>query len=364
MLIYLTDSLITKDDAKKRADVEKCIRNLCIAYEESKHVLRGDYKVLEWGKTIVTDKSGKMVLNKLANEYATSAIPDDITEYVKVGAWEKKTVVETGQQTIHQVPYLFFIDTGNCQKTAVIAEDKNDIDLYRYILKWYIGSKKYNFDFTSRYGGGVNTDKTMEVVLQDSVIAIAIIDTDMRFDGDKIKKDSTCDRCKKVYNEVANRTVCKLHVLSVHEIENILPLDMVIGFDWNKENLTHFQKLVELDKNGDILRYFDIKKGINIDDLKDENCKKFAEYCYSNNLTLTTNCTFTEKIAKVEEELRKDKDANKIIYPGLGNPLKKTIEHLKERTDFSLKPFQEEEWKLIGADLLNYCIARPKEASN
>ena len=361
MLIYLTNSLIT-DHPETATQIKKCVRNLCIAYEESKHLLLGDYDVIEWCASQLMDDTCQIVLNKLKNEYATSAIPSTITEYVEVGNWETKEKMEINGIIIHKVPFSFFTDSMCCQKADVIVEDENDFGFYIHVLKWYISGMRYNTSFKTVHGGGSLMGRTISTNLENERIALAFVDTDVRFPGDIIKENSTCDNCKKAQREVEDKSIFHLHILDLHEIENLLPLDIVTSLDWNQEDLRHFRYIMNADLNGSILRYFDIKRGItkNNELINNPAYLNFAEVCFTHNPELSNGLTFAEKIDNLAE--------NGIVYPRLGRPLKKVIDYFNNNdithSTFSLLPFQEIEWRNIGQNLLNFGIARTREALN
>lgn len=361
MLIYLTNSLITNnyDDITL---IKKCVRNLCIAYEESKHLLLGDYEVLNWACHLIQDETSQLVLNKLIQEYSLSSIPRNITEYIEVGNWLEKDKIESEGIVIHRVPFSFFVDSGFCQKSCVIVEDENDYGFYEHILKWFIAGRGYNYNFKCIQGGGTNMGRTISTTLENENIAVAFVDTDIRFPGERIKVNSTCYNCQQAASAVESSSVFHLHVLNLHEIENILPFDIIIGLDWNQEDIKHFQYLIDADENGNIMRFFDIKKGIKkTNELIDsEDYLQFAQQCYLANPQLTSEMDFDARM-----DITDDKG---IIYPGLGRPLTKIIDYFHAHditlTPFTLLPFQEEEWNNIGQNLLNYGFSRSMEAIN
>lgn len=361
MLIYLTNSLIT-DNPETATQIKKCIRNLCIAYEESKHLLLGDYAVIEWCSNHLMDDTCQIVLNKLKNEYATSAIPSNITEYIEVGSWETKEKTENNGIIVHKVPFSFFTDSMCCQKADVIVEDENDFDFYIHVLKWYSSVTRYSTNFKIVHGGGSLMGRTITTSLENERIALAFVDTDVRFPGDIIKDNSTCYNCRQAQREVEDKSVFHLHILDLHEIENLLPMDIVTSLDWNQEDLRHFRYIIDADVDGSILRYFDIKKGItkNNELINNPAYRTFAEVCFTHNPELSNGLTFAEKIANTAEKEN--------IYPRLGRPLKKVIDYFNNNditnSTFSLLPFQEIEWRKIGQNLLNFGIARTREALN
>jgi len=302
------------------------------------------------------------VLKKLLNEYATSAIPSIITEYIEVGSWETKEKTEINGVLIHKVPFSFFTDSMHCQKASVIVEDENDLDFYSHVLKWHTSNARYNIIYKTIHGGGANMGRTISTTMENERIALAFVDTDVRFPGDIIKENSTCYNCRQAQREVEDKSVFHLHILDLHEIENLLPMDIVTSLDWNQEDLRHFRYIVNADVNGSILRYFDIKKGITKNDelINNPAYRTFAEVCFTHNPELSNGLTIDEVIANTSEKA--------IVYPRLGKPLKKVIDYFNNNdithSTFSLLPFQEYEWRRIGQNLLNYGIARPREALN
>lgn len=362
MVIYLSDALIT-DNPEEVTQIYKCVRNLCIVYEESKHILLGDIHCLEWCREVYAqDMFISHILNQLIQNFSTLYIPSDITEYVKVGKWDDKIVEIQGNIKVHKVPYSFFLDSMECQKTAIIGEDEYDAEFYSQILKWYSKSLPYNYSYEFVHGGGGRTDKRMESVLKERRMVVTIVDTDVRYPGDRIKRDSTSWLCRKADNSLAHSSVSHLHLLEVHELENLMPYPLIASFDWNRENLSHFTSLCDADNNGDILRFFDIKSGIRKKDIVNGNQDfyNFAHKCYNAIPTLIAQCDLDTNLNSHNND--------DLIILSLGRPLNKLIEYFRGNdittVPVDLKQFQEEEWNQIGQILKNFCIARSKESLN
>lgn len=362
MLIYLTDSLITEDRIKMDG-IKRCVNKLCEAFEESKHLLMGDYDVLIWLKERLKDEIPQIVLNRLINEYAFLTIPSEITEYAKIGDWDQKEIVEKDGSIIHMMPYSLISDSQHCNRTNIIGEDLTDVEFYAQILKWYTRSSYFNYCFKPVHGGGENIGSTFKTTIESEKFVIVIVDIDIKFPGDKPKKGTTWDSCKKAFNSMKGNAVTRLVELEVREIENLLPFNLITTqFEWNRINLNTFRELMASDNDGDILKYFDVKNGIKKKEelLKEDKYRNFAALCYSKSTYHSSICEFNKVL-----ENAKNGD---IILPGLGSPLKKVIQYFNDNdictTIFDLRSYQELEWNKIGKHLLNFCIARPKESMN
>lgn len=371
MTIFLDNSLITSLEAK-RIRILKCIRNLCIVFEESKHYLLGELNVLKWANEQSSEEVVKRMTRHLLANYSTTNIPTGVNEYIVVGDWDSKIVEMDGNgKTVHKVPYNFFLDSSSCQSSLLFGEDYNDSNLYELILIWY--KHEHNLRqqhvLNPKHGGGGRTEECIRNELNHQKIGVAVIDTDVRFPGDVIDEESTLKKCQVVENEIKDFTIFHLHKLNVHEIENILPFEIMLGLDWNLDNKVKMEYLINSPDAENIMRYYDIKSGIRS---RSKNKDKIRDV----HDTSSHIHQFACKCFKIQNPGKKDHDFiahlnntdENFASIGLGRPLDKVINILKNDLDklytATLMDFQRSEWEQLGKTLYSYGVARSNEPIN
>ena len=294
MLFYLDDSLIVDAGNQEYIPILKSVHNLALQAVEANHLLLGDIKVILYFRDIFkNDVIVGPLFQSLASNIAIYTVPTSVTFYMEIIRGASNQRVE-GAVTIYQMKYTHFIELDASGKTMVIGEDLNDVIVFEHILKWYIKKTHSNLHYClhSLGGNGRNIHRVVQNELDSHHITICIVDTDMKHPNYTPAADSTYSLCLPVGNGVP---YYKFVPLSVHEIENIVPLNYIDSFDiWtsgtsnDQRNKRAFDYLRVL--ANDLLPYFDYKKGIhkNTDLTTNQDYYNFAEKCFMANQDKTS----------------------------------------------------------------------------
>lgn len=364
MLFYLTDSLIIDINDQRYNQIYKAVRNLAIAADESHHMLLGDIKALEfWNQQLGNDPCAAVLVD-LINNYSTTTIPIFITEYVEVVLEYPQDRAYNGKH-IYQLLYTSFTNSQNLSPTYLIGEDENDSKFYGHILNWYkrINNINSNISFNREGGGGHNTYRTFNTHIEQNHICICIVDTDRRYPG--APEGETAKNCRN--NVVCTPPYSQLLVINVHEIENLLPKDIIDSLDWpiNKHpNKEAFDELYTNIPDKENLRYVDLKSGYSKHQKfsSDASWVSFANYCCTYNTKLPPNIRNNFQAAFDSMNM------GDLIMCGLSSTLlKDTLAFFEGNPIYdptNFLHFQLNEWTNIGKALLNTCISRNSETLN
>lgn len=359
MLFYLTDSLIVTKDSPEYKDILNAVGYLALSSNESKHLLLGDFAAIEHfykefkGQFIVGP-----VFNYIYHNYSIQPIPEEITYYVEVVNGIPSSYSYKNKY-VAQLSYKHFNKLDKCIATTLLAEDENDACFYEYIFKWYktINQLRLNHFLYHRHGGGGCTSRELHRLQLEEKLCLTIIDTDKKYPGHPICPDSTADKCIKVYKESA---ISKLHLLDVHEIENLLPLNYIDKEDVcggnamavNKKSFDFLRSSAEL-----ILPYFDYKTGLRVKDIGkiDDSFIQLCINCIPNSERISDNI-----------DDYKSMSPETYLIKGLGKSiLAKTLAYVKANGLIEapqLLDFQRENWKTIAQLLLDWGCARDNES--
>ena len=369
MIFYLTNSLrLKEEDSIYIIRYKRCIRNIANAAIEGSHILRGDFEILcDCIDLFKGDDEFEMFFRDLVNNYSIRTIPPEITFYIEVVKEDPIERIEN-ECVISQKSINDFYLSTSLLCCHLICEDENDCEFYEFITKWFIKDEQLNYNIKVKKigGGGDRTVYKVKEFINDGLICFCIVDSDRKFPEMSINKNSI--KCQKL-----ERKSCgyKCVVLSVNEIENILPLNYINEiittdkkYKWGKSQLQkkHFDYLCNSDKNIEILKYFDYKNGIKKNSclLDDIHYKNFAKLCWEQNPDISSDCTFEEYIERLS-----DKES---IYMKLSESISADVlNYIKsnQAKGSLIKPkllsFQKEEWNKIAKNLLNWSCARIPE---
>lgn len=363
MLFYLTDTLIIDKTDVRYGDVYKTVRNLSVAADESSHLLMGDYNALDYWRTEIVNDPCSNVLTYLCDNFATTSIPSCLTEYVEVVLDNPHNRIENNL-TVYQLSYKSFLTTDSVLKTHVIGEDENDSILYGHILEWY--KRKYTINSNTNYipiqGAGGNISRPFQTHINQRHITVCLTDTDKRYPN--APEGITASACRNVICQIP---LGRLYVIDAHEIENLIPKDVIDSLTWNenkKQNKNQFDALYDNIPDKDNLRYVDLKSGYSkhVEFSNDALWVAFARYCCECNPMLSAN---------IRENFQATFDSSNfktVFMVGLSSSLlKDTISFFDSHPAYNptnFIQFQLDEWNNIGQMMLDTCICRNGESLN
>ena len=379
MYFYLDDSLIVDENDTEFAKIKKARKYLSLGYSAGNHLLGGDNGILEFYKNAFyeSDKDTYSVLAELCDK-SYEGIPIGITFYVEVVKNISIPLRIENDIEIKQIKYDFFRNSKKIQKTNFIVEDLDDADFYNYICQCKLGGKEYVFEKIN--GGGTNTiDSVRQHAFTQKEITISIIDTDKNFasDNDSSKLSEFKKQCDKIKQK--DNIIMDYLVINVHEIENLIPLDIIDQLEYQQggqqENKNDFDLIKGSNIANDILPFFDTKKGIvKLKSIYDN--PDFIQYIkpivrLKPTLLTTYNNDFDAYYAKIEVvEGKKGNDSKGKIWSGLRHDLlKETLKYISKNIDSLLTPkilpFQEKEWTRISNFIYTMCCCyKNNEARN
>lgn len=356
MLFYLSDSLIVSNEDPIFRRVFSAVRNLIIAASQGKHVVTADYSTLSvlevWYRN---DFEIYGHLHKLRAEYSTSISPQAVSYYIEV----VKELDPNGSQRngIGVMAVTDFLDNDRVSQTSLIGENDYDCQFFEWILKWYkqtvVPRRDLHTSMSHINGAGGSTPTAIQKELQKKHVSVCIVDTDVRFPGDRIKNDSTCKKCRRV---ARHEPFFLLLELNVHEIENLIPINFLEHIDeWNGDSGKKKEAFDFISGDPSIMPYFDIKKGVQKSSVVGDDLYNFGKKCYQHNHIMVESGSYEELYAR----------ADKYVYPGLNEQaLKHTLNYLDNNSNPErpvLMDFQRQNWEKIGEALLNYCVAHNSE---
>lgn len=368
MLFYLDNSLIVDDGHQEYMPILKSVHNLATQAVEGCHLLLGDVEVILHFREIFRDDFivGPL-FQKLASNMAIYSVPTSITFYMEIVRGTSSQRVESGV-TVCQMPYSHFSKLEASVKAVVIGEDLNDVKFIEHVLKWFIAGTRSNihYSYHALGGNGKNTYRVVQNELDSNHITICIIDTDMKYPNFTPDLDSTYSLCLSVGSDVA---FYKFVSLNVHEIENLIPLNYIDTFDiWTTGNYNDAHNKHAFDflrtQADSLLPYFDYKKGIRKTTELTENADymAFAEKCFSVNIDkISAYADFVTYLASIADK--------GIVYEQLlggSGILTRTIKLIESSIcpAPALEAFQEYDWRIIGQNMLNWCVSRDYEVLN
>lgn len=364
MFIHLDNSLIVDPTNTEAEDIERAVRNLAVAAFESKHILYGDFDVIKTMRARMDgNKDAKMVLDKIYHKYGTMACPPEITYYIKVARENGEKEKDEDGREFAKVSYRYFMDTLNTQACNLVSEDYNDCYFYRIVLERFKREKGCNMScrFEDCSGSGERTLMHLQDLLfRKKQITLCVVDSDRKYKEQEIEENSTSGKCRKIGRNIPTY---KFVVLDVHEVENLVPLNVVDKMVWTAdsiENKDAFDYLRYNAKTEEVLPYFDIKNGVKKDNrlMTDPKYMTFAKTCYEMNpLLMKKNGKFEQYVDGLEE--------GAVVYPHLRKGLlKKYLEYRKEdpECEIELLEFQQTAWMMIGQVMLNMGCSRNVEA--
>ena len=320
-------------------------------------------------KWFALDPVLRPLVDDMANRYMYG-VPSFLTYYIEVVRDNPQGIREENDCRIVQMKYTDFRETKNVQATLLIGEDDNDCRFFKFICDWYIRNTYpgVNYNLYNINGGGANTYREIEKALENKQFSLTIVDTDIRYPNQRLDKNSTYGKCRKVNGRYE---LFKVLPLNVHEIENLIPRNYMLELDtWSTEILAkskqHYECLVE--NAEEILPYFDLKKGILLSKIS-ENVKyaEFAKKCYLTNTSLCAGGLSFEDYCKKPDLDKGGKDnEDSIVYRGIfSNIMSKMLEMIKGevlKEEPELFNFQEQCWTKIAQEMLNWGCSRNKES--
>ncbi len=255
-------------------------------------------------------------------------------------------------------------------KTKILGENETDIKFYEKIAQTYLswnrlGNIKLSY---LSHGGGGDTTATAYKTIQETKeqLCLCIADSDREFPDDKegVTAKKLIDIDVKFQSPL-----CKLLILDVREIENLIPISIykkAVCHKEQKETITILEKLESstIPNIRNARKYLDIKKGLKLwRFFHASSSKEFLAYWKS--VLVELKIQFVCTLPTSEEQCNGDKDKCQCIAINglgsqiLGEVIKALAEKIKRREEIVVCKSLEEEWKNIGEMIISWCCGSP-----
>lgn len=368
MLFYLTDSLIVDNNDQRFKDICTAIYYLAVQAAEGNHVVIGDIDVIShYRKIFKNDYCVGPFFNKLYQNISFEVVPSFINFYIEVVLNNPSNRVDQDGRNVGQLEYSRLVTLEASNKTSLVCEFLYDAKFYGYILRWFINKLGVNvhYAFHKVDGGGTNTHHNIKNELNSNHITLSILDTDCRYPNAPIDPNGTYGKCVGIG---AGNVLCEIIPLYVHEVENLVPMNFIdqVFTQWTNGDAEYARKKVAFDylkkEAESILPYFDYKKGIKYnDDFRNiPELQTFAKKCYEqNDEKMAVQPDFNLFVGTLNN---KDYIYTELI--GGTGTINMTLSLINSghAPNPVLYQFQEENWYIIGQEMINWCIAREPEA--
>ena len=348
------------------------IENILRAFSEKKHIVlassflfdnvKGNEKFSEKIRnTASVAKQYSRDFNALIkNNYVNSFIQIDLSQkdYFKELEKNGKRVLKSG--------FGFFTDSFVTQNTSLIGEALDDSKFYVQIGDFYIRNNpilnKFALNYCSSNGGGCQTAKVYNDILQQKRLCYCIVDSDKKHSYINSHRGETCKAFFKKageFKETLFHQFGQVRILDVHEVESIIPFNILVKIVEDRERgeaqIKTIQRLYRMiEKGSDIRKYLDHKKGLTKQKAQELDKKYNKYYIPELNKLLGKN----NKCFMHEDDENINCDDNCYSFAPMGNKLlTNSLEILKEKTidkneiDKITLPY----WELIGKEIFSWC---------
>ena len=249
MVFELSDSLIS-DRILNDPVLKDSLHNLFLGYAEGNLLLSVSPRLLDFLAEGLDDDFSKRVINHLQNRVF---VHYDVL-------WQTIIVLDNPRYENHELAIDFFRKTSTIQPPILLCENLDDTKFYFALCREYFGINFINTKNGQGAGGSSLADNLENIVNNQDRFCLCIVDSDIKYPN--------CDDGG-TYVAILNKNLVphpsfEVYKLNVHEIENLIPID-IISKNTNDNNKRKFaNRLKEIDNDGDILKYYDIKEGIKL----------------------------------------------------------------------------------------------------
>lgn len=243
-------------------------------------------------------------------------------------------------------------------ETILLTENLMDSRFYNHLFRYYkkkVGIKQCSSSYYPVMGGGVTTCKALEYeATEKKHFCLAIVDSDKRWPGCMI--GSTAANVDKVIKEYEPIN-CKAYIMyRVREIENLIPFHIL------KDHECYKQEYDLLLDNAHDAEHFDIKRGINVSDMFDNNERNHWSALFPTHSFEVANRLYQQYPDKkdYQQEARRLRRQDAVIVDiSWGNKVLEDIVSsnghiLDSIEEGQLTCAQKREWFKIGKEIFNW----------
>ena len=344
MVFELTDTLID-DVVFKNEDYKHSLNNLFLGYAEGNLLLSASPELLDFLSTGLDDSLSKRVINHLQHKA--------LVRYNVL--WQTKVVLNNPNVHDHEIAIDFFRQSSAIQPPIVLCENLKDTEFYFALCREYFGEVFINTKNGQGGGGSSVADSLEHIVVSNDRFCLCIVDSDMKFPG--AKEGGT-------YKAISNKglepsSTYHVHKLNVHEIENLIPIDFMCQHIRDNRVRSFAKRLKGIDKNGDILSFYDVKKGINSKNIREERLYyDFAEIIYNRLKKASDRTTFEQYLSK--------KFKNDCVFIPLCPSILTSFMNIKcaKKPRFEYCDYLKTEWECIWKLIVTFLCVRQNDPIN
>lgn len=272
MLIILPSQLLpssaTGPDAISDEFLE-CIENLAIAHRKGLHIVSASPALVGRLKSrLSTDAIGifRQIVSKYHQQAALIAF---VTDYIMVEMRTDGVVTRTreGDKQVFGVPFGMLTAFSMVQPARLVVEDSTDRDIYIRVTRSFLTFRrdiKYLSLQLHAFGGGGSSTADQFKDHAAYGPTLTIVDSDMKSPDASL--GSTAASVKSCADDIAATTVSAVDVLPAHELENLLPGELVeecIGADDSAAMKTSWRDIADNYMTcSEPHRYLDLKEGV------------------------------------------------------------------------------------------------------
>lgn len=250
--------------------------NLFACSGQRKHIVLAKRKAL---KDIVNKKS---LIGTVSEIYANDmlelrqeirGLQEDISVYIEVdfNSTAPVTVRKNTKKTIICCGYNFFSNSSTCDATFLLAENKDDFDLYLLIAELFAKhthDARLNVNFQLAAGGGSTIKSLFDRNRTNQIPTLCLLDTDKKHPNGPL--GSTAGSFNKADFSIA--PIGLAYMINAHELECLVPYEIIN--DTFVDVGSSVQQIENLDALNsfsvtEFRRYFDHKNGLSIKDAID-----------------------------------------------------------------------------------------------
>jgi hypothetical protein len=368
MLLILDSSLIFGIDSDP--NVINALDLIAHSRRSGKHIVFGKRDVIKFlASCDLISNTSRAVYRKLYEDLPTTfAYLSQVNLLVEIVLDDVLELIDRGNSKVIRASVKYFSELSILTETVLLSENHDDVIFYKRLafayLKWKnIGNIYIRYD--PRSGGGHTTVRDFEMLQASKQrFCLCVLDSDKK--APTLDMGDTAKAVLRIND--SNQPLCDVCVLSVREVENLIPAIIyreVFGSDANKINAIDFLEFIDSSQHSETRNYLDLKKGLKLYKvLKEEPQKQFRIYWLSIAQKfrgqLSSDCrACLDREACAQGSFEK---CQCFITLGFGDTIMRKIEEKYLNNDLSslISELVKPEWERLGSIITSWCCASPQ----
>ena len=254
------------------------LQQACSAMREGQHIVACESRIVAQSIccTAQTISEGRIVRyfhNLYFRHAEIASCKQKVTIFIRVVAPPVKLQrTKLSEQQIIEVAPEIACRSGLWQKTKLLLEDSEDDFFFEQICD-YIRAKEnilLPYDINSLHGGGTRTANQLhEIQESKSQLCLCIVDSDRHTPSSPFGE--TASKVQQIY--ISDYPLVELIILPCHELENLfLSIGILEKITEHDGQMRKTVKIISdiVQKNNNILLFFDLKKGYKKKDIEND----------------------------------------------------------------------------------------------